>query len=126
MQNKRPKKKILVKVDSSLSITKDIDAEDKKEEKEVQEVQNSMYSGKDKDKKEKKYKDIYKDEYMRENRSWTSKLLFTYIYPLLKASQEEEITHDHYGKLPDRLKIENNAHVMEQNMLEFSKKYPGS
>ena len=85
-----------------------------------------MYDQRGKVKKQKKFLDIYKDEYMRENRSFISKLLFTYIKPLLNASQQEEITTEHYGKLPERLSMDKNADILENNMKHFAEKYPNS
>ena len=42
----------------------------------------------------------------------------------MDASMEEEITVEHFGKFPDRLKMDVNADILEKNMKEYSEKYP--
>lgn len=64
---------------------------------------------------------VFKGKYMRENASWIDVLLFNYSWPLIESSMKQKVKFEHYGELPDRLKIKHEEKLIEESVEHYLK-----
>ena len=60
----------------------------------------------------------------RDKATWFSKLFFSYVKPLMDSAKAQPLRFEQYGQLPDRLKIQHEAKLIQAEIEHFIAKNP--